>query len=128
MSSAEQTVATSIRFVSVVRIVYGVVALAAPKVWPKVFGLDPDNADARAWNNFLGSRDIAIGVHGLTVAGDPKRHGDAILINQLCEVGDTAVVATEFRFKRPFGLFTAAGIAFNAGMHAIWINARRVRR
>jgi hypothetical protein len=124
---AQQTVTRSIRFVALVRIVYGVVALAAPRAWPRFFGLDPDNADARAWNNFLGSRDIALGLHGLA-ANDPARERDAIFLNQTCEVVDTLVVATEFRMGRPFGRFSFAGIVFNAVMHAIWLNVHRVRR
>ena len=41
---------------------------------------------------------------------------------------DTMVVGQEVRHGRPFGFFTFAGIVFNAGMHAIWLNVHRVRR
>jgi len=128
MTPAEQTVATSIKVVAWVRIAYGIAALFAPRFTLRFFRLDPDNPDARAWNAFLGSRDIALGIHHLKVAGDPERQGDAILLSQGCEVFDTMVVAQEIRHGRPFGFFTFAGIVFNAGMHAIWLNVHRVRR
>lgn len=128
MTHDEQTVVRSIQFVAWVRIVYGVLALFAPRFTAKFFRLDPENPDARAWNAFLGSRDIALGIHHLKAAKDPVRQGDVILLSQGCEVFDTLVVGQEIRQGRPFGFFTFAGILFNAGMHAIWLNVRRLRR
>jgi hypothetical protein len=109
-----------IQFVGIVRIAYGLLALFQPRFTAKFFRLNPDNPDARAWNAFLGSRDIAIGLHSLA-AREPARQSDAIWLNQGCEVFDTMVVGQEIRHGRPFGFFTAAGIVFNAGMHAIWL-------
>ncbi|UTI63772.1 DUF4267 domain-containing protein [Paraconexibacter antarcticus] len=124
---ADARVTRYIQFVGVVRIAYGVIALFRPRLWPRFFRLDADDPDARAWNAFLGSRDIAIGVHAL-LARDPVRQNDAIWLNQGCEVFDTMVVGQEIRHGRPFGMFTAAGIVFNAGMHAIWLRVRLLRR
>ncbi|MEA2247506.1 MAG: hypothetical protein QOH46_2035 [Solirubrobacteraceae bacterium] len=123
----ESTITRSIQFVGIVRIAYGILALFAPRLLAKFFRLDPDDPDARAWNAFLGSRDIAIGVHSLA-AKDPNRQRDAILLNQTCEVFDTVVWTQEIRHGRPFDFFTAAAIVFNAGMHAIWLNVYRRRR
>lgn len=130
MSSPESraSITRHIQFVAIVRIVYGVLAIFAPKVWPKFFRLDPTDADARLWNAFLGSRDIAIGVHSLAVGSDPERQRDVVLINQGCEVFDTMVVGQEIRHGRPFGFVTFAGIVFNVGMHAIWLRVRMLQR
>jgi hypothetical protein len=126
---ADEQIVRSIQFVALVRIVYGLVAIFAPRVWPKVFRLDPDDPDARLWNAFLGSRDIAIGIHSLTVAGDPTRHRDVILINQASEIGDSVLVAQEIRHGRsPRSFVTLAAFAFNGVMHAIWIRVHLLRR
>jgi hypothetical protein len=129
MPSADSraSITRHIQFVAVVRIVYGVLAIFAPKVWPKFFRLDPANEDARMWNAFLGSRDIAIGIHSLKVVNDPSRHDDVVLINQACEVGDTILVGKEIRHGRK-GFVTFAALVFNAGMHAIWIRVRKLQR
>ncbi|MCW3038228.1 MAG: hypothetical protein JWM31_133 [Solirubrobacterales bacterium] len=129
MSTSESgaKVTRSIQFVGGVRIAYGIVALFKPRIWPKVFGIPADNQDMRAFNAFLGSRDIAIGLHSLA-AKDPVRQRDTILINHACEVFDTVVNVQEMRLKRPFGTFTVAGLAFNAIMHAIWIRVHLLRR
>lgn len=126
-SESRAAVTRSLQFVGIVRIVYGVLALFQPRFVARFFRLDPDDPDARAWNAFLGSRDIAIGLHSLA-ARDPQRQRDAIWLNQGCEVFDTMVVGQEIRHGRPFGVFTAAGIIFNAGMHAIWLRVRLLQR
>mgnify|MGYP001350329991 CR=1 FL=1 len=127
--SADRQVVQSIRFVAIVRLVYGVLAIFTPRVWPKVFRLDPDNADARMWNAFLGSRDIAIGLHSLAVANDPSRHWDVILLNEACEVGDTILNVQEVKHGRsPKSFASIAAFVFNAGMHAIWIRVLVLRR
>jgi hypothetical protein len=126
-STARAKVTHYLQFVGAVRIVYGVLAIFQPRFVAKFFRLNPDDPDARAWNAFLGSRDIAIGVHALA-ARDPARQRDAIWLNQGCEVFDSMVVGQEIRQGRPFGLFTAAGIIFNAGMHAIWLRVRVLLR
>jgi hypothetical protein len=125
--TTDRTVTRSIQFVGLVRVGYGAAALFFPRFTAKLFRLEPDNPDARAWNAFLASRDFAIGFHSLA-ARDPARQRDAILLNQCCEVFDTMVVGQEIRQGRPFGFFTAAGIIFNAGMHAIWIRVHLLRR
>lgn len=126
--ASDPAVVKAIRFVAGVRLAYGVVAIFLPRAWPRFFRLDPDNEDARMWNAFLGSRDIALGLHSLKVAGDPSRHGDVILLNQASEVCDTILVAQEIRHGRsPKSFVTFAAFVFNAGMHAIWIDVHRRR-
>lgn len=129
MSSPESSaqIKRSIQFVAVVRIVYGVLAIFAPKAWPKVFRLSPTNEDARMWNAFLGSRDIAIGLHSLKNVNDESRLGDIILINQACEVGDSILVAQEIRHGRK-GFVIPAALAFNGIMHAIWIRVLQLKK
>ena len=126
-SASHAKITRYIQFVGIVRIVYGLLAIFQPQFVAKFFRLNPDDPDARAWNAFLGSRDIAIGVHALA-ARDLARQRDAIWLNQGCEVFDSMVVCQEIRHGRPFGLFTAAGIIFNAGMHAIWLRVRVLLR
>ena len=126
---ADPQIVKSIRFVAIVRLAYGAVAIFAPRAWPRFFQLDPDDPDARMWNAFLGSRDIALGLHSLKVATDPSRLSDVILLNQACEVGDTVLVAQEIRHGRsPKSFVTVAAFAFNAVMHAIWIRVHLLRR
>lgn len=128
-SQADPQIVQSIRFVAVVRLAYGAVAIFAPRAWPRLFRLDPDDPDARMWNAFLGSRDIALGLHSLKVANDPARFSDVILLNQSCEVGDTVLVAQEIRHGRSPKSFAAiAAFVFNAVMHAIWIRVHLRRR
>jgi hypothetical protein len=126
-SASRAKVTRYIQFVGIVRIVYGALAIFQPQFVAKFLRLNPDDPDARAWNAFLGSRDIAIGVHALA-ARDPARQRDAIWLNQGCEIFDSMVVGQEIRHGRPFGLFTAAAIIFNAGMHAIWLHVRLLLR
>lgn len=119
----------AIRFVAIVRLAYGLVAIFLPRAWPRFFRLDPDDPDARMWNAFLGSRDIALGLHSLKVAKDPSRLGDVILLNQACEVGDTILVAGEIRHGRsPKSFVTIAAFVFNGVMHAVWIRVLLLRR
>jgi hypothetical protein len=126
-SASRAKVTRYIQFVGIVRIVYGALAIFQPQFVAKFFRLNPEDPDARAWNAFLGSRDIAIGLHALA-ARDPARQRDAIWLNQGCEIFDSMVVGQEIRHGRPFGLFTAAAIIFNAGMHAIWLHVRLLLR
>lgn len=127
--SADDQIVRSIRFVAVVRIVYGIVAIFTPRVWPRCFRLDPDDADARMWNAFLGSRDIAIGLHSLAVATDPTRHRDVILVNQASEIGDSILVGQEIRHGRsPRSFVTISAFVFNGVMHAIWLRVHLLRR
>lgn len=135
MSASEPTQETEaevtriIQIVAGVRIAYGVLAIFFPRFWPRFFRLDPDDPDARMWNAFLGSRDIAIGIHSLKVAGDPGRRDDVILINQGCEVFDTILVGQEIRHGRPLSSFvTVAAIVFNAAMHGAWARVHLLRR
>jgi hypothetical protein len=127
MASQNNEVERYLQGVGLIRIAYGVMALFTPRLLLRLLGLEPDNPDARAWNAFLGSRDIVLGIHSL-VATKHGRQRDAVLLNSGCEVFDTIVVGQEIRLGRPFGIFNVAGVAFNATMHVLWFRARRLMR
>lgn len=127
--NTDAQIVQTIQIVAGVRIAYGVLAIFFPRFWPKFFRLNPDDPDARMWNAFLGSRDIAIGIHSLKVANDPERRQDVILINQGCEVFDSILVGQEIRHGRPLGSFITIGaIVFNVAMHGAWLRVHTLQR
>ncbi|MCK9249140.1 MAG: hypothetical protein M0P31_09205 [Solirubrobacteraceae bacterium] len=118
------TVKRSLRFWAAVRIGYGVVAIAAPRLMFKLLRAEP-HPDSRGFNAFLGSRDIVVGIASLR-ASDRREVLDAAKVNHANEMIDSIVLAQELRAGRRADLFTIVGIAFNALGHATWIRARRL--
>lgn len=90
MSQDTTEVDAYLKFVAAVRIAYGIGAFVAPGLTMALIGAK-DNEDSRQTNAFLGSRDIAIGVHSL-VAIRTGTQRDAVLVNQWCEIVDTVIV------------------------------------
>lgn len=122
--SPAQEVDRYLKFIGVVRVAYGIAAVAAPKVCATFVGTRADD-EVRYVNTFLGSRDIAVGLHAL-MAGTPARRRDAVLLNWACEVGDTVVWGSELargrRSKQLLGLI----IPFNLAQHAQWARAMSI--
>jgi hypothetical protein len=110
--------------VAAIRIGYGVLALLTPNLLARLMGLRP-GPDLRLVNAYLGSRDIAIGVHSL-LATKHDQQREAVLVNETCEVCDTLLLAQEFRRGRPLGPVIAFLCAFNASQHLLWAWALKV--
>lgn len=104
--------ATSLRIVALVRILYGLFALFAPKRMFASMGFEDPEPDARYFNALFGGRDIVVGAWTLKAVGD----GDidqALLANAGCEATDMVSLVQEVRQRGGLDRATAAGIAFN---------------
>lgn len=124
MSTNTSEVDTYLKVIAGVRIAYGVAAFAAPGLSLWLIGAKSDE-DADQANRFLGSRDIAIGVHAL-VAIKQGTQRDAVLVNQLCEVVDSAIVARDVVRRGKLTPINAFGLVFNASQHVAWARSRQL--
>ncbi|WP_026910342.1 DUF4267 domain-containing protein [Patulibacter minatonensis] len=122
MSTDTTEVDTYLKVIAGVRIAYGVASFAAPAVAIALVGVK-STEDSRQTNYFLGSRDIALGIHALVAIRNGTQR-DAVLVNQLCEVVDSVIAAQDIARR---GRVTAAGafaVVFNVSQHAAWIRSR----
>ncbi len=110
-----------------VRIVYGLLALFAPKRMFDSFGFGEPEPDARYFNALFGGRDIVVG-GWILKATDEGDLGTALAAHIGCEATDSIALAQEVRQRGGFDRATAAGLAFNLVGWASWIGvARRLR-
>lgn len=125
MARSSKEVERYLQFVAAVRIGYGIGALSTPKLIARVLGVEY-SSDIRAVNAFLGSRDIAIGLHSL-LATKYDRQLDAVLVNHACEAADSILIAAELRNGRR-GIFPFITVPFNISQHVTWIRAQLLLR
>jgi hypothetical protein len=119
--------AATLRFGGIVRIVYGLLALFAPKRMFSSFGFDEPDPDARYFNALFGGRDIVVGLWILKAVRD----GDedlALKANIACEASDSVALANELRARGGFDQATSAGLAFNVVGWLSWLGVILRRR
>ncbi|MEV4423286.1 hypothetical protein AB0L40_25415 [Patulibacter sp. NPDC049589] len=124
MSTDTTEVDTYLQVVAGVRIAYGVAAFAAPAIALALIGAK-SSEDSRQANVFLGSRDIALGIHTLVAIRNGTQR-DAVLVNQLCEVVDSVIVAQDVIRRGRLTPASAFGAAFNLSQHLVWARSRRL--
>jgi hypothetical protein len=110
---------------SIVRGLYGVLALLFPKVLfslPGVVKEDDIGQEARYFNRLFGGRDLLVA--GATAAavrsGAPS---PAVKANLLCELTDTISLAEEVRRRGKLDRVLAIGLIFNVTGYATWLRA-----
>lgn len=124
MSKDTAEVDTYLKVIAGVRIAYGVAAFAAPGLAMALIGAK-NNDDSRQANSFLGSRDIALGIHTLVAIKNGTQR-DAVLANQLCEVVDSVIVTQDVVRRGRLTPINAFGVVFNLSQHAAWARARQL--
>ena len=111
---------------SVIRAVYGVLALFFPARLFASIGLRGVDPDARYLNRLFGGRDLTVAA--MTVAA--VRAGDsrsATVLNVACELTDSISLVEEFRGGSKLRRALVVGIAFNIVGWATWIRALLAR-
>jgi hypothetical protein len=119
--------ATTLRFGGLARIVYGLLALFAPKRMFAAFGFDGPDPDVRYFNALFGGRDILVGLWILKALRD----GDedlALKANIACEATDSIALANELRERGGFDQTTTAALAFNVVGWLSWLGVLVRRR
>ena len=112
--------------IAVGRIAIGIGAMGLTRPALKALGFaDPDGATV-ALARLAGGRDIALGLHGLSVRDDPAELRKSVLLGAAVDAGDTAAFATALIRRDGIDRTAAmnvpiAGVAVVAG---IWVAAR----
>lgn len=111
---------------SIIRALYGKLALFLPRQLFASVGLKGVDDDARYLNRLFGGRDIIIAA--ATVAA--VRRGDtreATALNMACELTDSLALVEELRTGQGLRRSLVIGIAFNIVGWATWIRALLAR-
>jgi hypothetical protein len=112
---------------SIVRGLYGILALLAPSVIvASVPGMSEDDLDddARYFNRLFGGRDLLIAI--ATLAAARRGHGHtAVKVNLGCELTDSVSMVEEIRARRKLDRTTIIGALFNIAGYATWVRAAR---
>jgi hypothetical protein len=111
----------------VLRTVYGVLALGAPRLMFRSAGQSEPDPNVRYFNALFGGRDIVVA--GWTVAALRQgREREALAANIGCELGDSIALVQELRVRGGLDLFTGVGLAFNLLGWASWTRAAAALR
>ncbi len=111
---------------SIIRALYGVLALFFPKLLLTGSGMTEEDlgAEARYFNRLFGGRDLLVA--GATVmavrAGAPE---PAVKANLVAEFTDTLSLVEEMRSRGGLDRTLAIGLAFNVGGYLTWLRALR---
>lgn len=111
---------------SVVRGVYGLLALFAPKILiaatPGIRDEDYDK-NARYFNRLFGGRELSIAVATVLAMRRTGAERPAVTVNVICELTDSVALVGELRDRRAFDRMTLIGTVFNLGGHVTWLRA-----
>ena len=111
---------------SVVRGLYGLLALFAPKLLiaatPGIRDEDYDK-DARYFNRLFGGRELSIATATVLILRRTGAEREAVAANVICELTDSLALVAEVRARRGFDRMTAVGAVFNVAGHATWLRA-----
>jgi hypothetical protein len=109
---------------SVIRAVYGVLALLFPKLLTKSVGMSEDHfgPEGRYFNRLFGGRDLLVA--GATVAAvKAGNESQATQANLICEFTDTISTVQELRSRGGMDKTLAIGFVFNVVGYATWLRA-----
>lgn len=113
---------------SVVRALYGILALLAPKVLiAGAPGMSKDDfdQDARYFNRLFGGRDLLVAVATAAAVRRGGAEREALAANVFCELTDSISLAEELRARRSLDSPTVIGALFNVVGYATWLRAAR---
>ncbi len=96
----------------VVRTIYGLLSLFAPKAIFAPARKWPTAPDTRYFNALFGGRDISIAIATLALV-QAGREREAVMLNASCEATDMVSMAQEFRARGEVDGTIAGAIAFN---------------
>jgi hypothetical protein len=112
---------------AIVRTVYGLLSLGAPRLMFRSAGAAEPDPNVRYFNALFGGRDIVVA--GWTAAALCQgREREALVANIGCELGDSIALVQELRTRRGLDLFTGVGLAFNLAGWAAWSRAAAALR
>jgi len=109
---------------SIVRALYGILALFLPKVLLAGVGMsDEDLGDeARYFNRLFGGRDLLVAI--CTIAAvRAGNDANAVKANLFCEATDSISLGEEIRVRGKIGRTTIIGAAFNVFGYLTWLRA-----
>jgi hypothetical protein len=110
--------------VAIVRTLYGLAALFAPRLLSGPANLPDLEPDERYFNGLFGGRDLTVA--GLTVAAlQTGREREAVLANLSCEATDLVALGLEIRRRGGVDRVTGVGIVFSAFGLLGWLDTAR---
>jgi hypothetical protein len=113
---------------SVIRGLYGILALIAPKV---LIAASPGLAeedfheDARYFNRLFGGRDLLVALATVLAARRGSADRETLAANIFCEVTDSISLAEELRTRGKPDRITIIGALFNVAGYSTWLRAAR---
>jgi hypothetical protein len=115
---------------SIVRALYGLVALLAPKVLvASVPGMSEEDLDddARYFNRLFGGRDLLVAL-ATVAAVRAGSEAPALKANLFCELTDSVSLVEEVRGRGKLDRTTIIGALFNVFGYLTWVRAARALR
>jgi hypothetical protein len=109
---------------SIVRALYGLLALFAPELLVKAIPGVELEEDARYLNRLFGGRDLLVTI-GTVSAVRSGAHSSAVMANVFCEITDSVSLAEEVRVRGKLDPVTIVGLLFNVFGYATWLRAAR---
>jgi len=113
---------------SIVRGLYGILAMLAPKVLiASAPGMKENdlNDDARYFNRLFGGRDLLVALATIAAVRRGAVGREVVAANVFCEVTDSISLAEELRARRKLDAMTVIGALFNLAGYATWIRGAR---
>lgn len=109
---------------SVVRALYGILALFMPKLLLASVGMSEEDLgdEARYFNRLFGGRDLLVAI-GTVAAVRAGADANAVKANLFCEATDSIALGEEIRVRRKLGRTTIIGAAFNVFGYLAWLRA-----
>ena len=111
---------------SVVRALYGILALFMPKLLLASIGMREEDVgdEARYFNRLFGGRDLLVAI-GTVAAVRAGGDANAVKVNLFCEATDSIALGEEIRVRGKIGRTTIIGAAFNVLGYFTWLRALR---
>ena len=109
---------------SVVRALYGILALFLPKLLLASVGMSEEDVgdEARYFNRLFGGRDLLVAL-GTVAAVKAGADANAVKANLFCEATDSIALGAEIRARGKLERTTIIGAAFNVFGYLTWLRA-----
>jgi hypothetical protein len=109
---------------SVVRALYGILALFLPKLLLASVGMSEEEIgdEARYFNRLFGGRDLLVAL-GTVAAVKAGAEANAVKTNLFCEATDSIALGGEIRARGKVDRTTIIGAAFNVFGYFTWLRA-----
>lgn len=113
---------------SIVRGLYGVLALLAPDVLTALPGAADIEDDARYFNRLFGGRDLLVAVATVLAVRKGQAGREVLAANVFCELTDSVSLVEELRARGKPDPVTIIGALFNVAGYGTWLRAARALR